>query len=125
MSIKVERIPNKPIILLTSKGAMTVDDVLKAYEETAQLAGEMNGLIYRVVDVREQTTTFPEMMEIMKVVNQNTMGSPSDERIQTIYVGREKFAMMAREMFSRKTGRAFPIFETVEAAFDAISKGGI
>lgn len=127
MSITVERVPDEPILLLKSTGQMTVDDVRGAYAETTRLLDQMESenheIVYRIVDVREQTTTFPEMMEIMKVATASGEGTPTDNRIQTIYVGREKFAMLAREMFSRQTGRAFPIFESVEDALEAIRKG--
>ncbi|RMF80240.1 MAG: hypothetical protein D6737_08630 [Chloroflexi bacterium] len=119
MPVTVEQVGDEPIILVTVKGHLDVEIAKDTYRRVAEIADTIEGKIIRITDVREQETTFPEMIEIVKKAAGTGMaGSASDKRIMNVFVGRDAMARVARDLMSNEQhgGVQMPMFHTMEDA---------
>lgn len=62
----VEKLPGEPIILVTVDGHLNVEIAREIYGKIAEIAKTIEGPIFRIMDVRQQETTFIEMMGIIE-----------------------------------------------------------
>ncbi len=120
MSVSVKRLPEEPIFIVTVDGHLDADMVRELYYEIGELTKDMTPPIYRITDVRKQETTFMEMMGIIKEATQDMPGTTSDDRIINIFVGKEKFAMIARDVLRRINPNNHPMMDTIEEALSYI-----
>jgi hypothetical protein len=113
----VEKLPDENIIVVTVVGFFTADIARGVYAKTAELAAMMEGPIYRITDIREERTSFVEIIGVLKEATKGTSGTPSDPRIKSVFVGDEKMARVARDVLVKQTGIPMPMFATMEDAF--------
>src|SRR5688572_21236773 len=83
----VERIPNEPIIHVTIRGHLSIDDVLDIYQRSDELRKDMPKKIYRITDVIDIQTSFAEMMQILKQATTRGGSSSVDPNINVVFVG--------------------------------------
>ena len=119
MPITTEKIDGLPAVLATYDGDITCEDTLQMYEDTAQLLADENGRYYRIIDVRNSTTTF----EAFEQISDNAMGQQkfhtSDPNIRLACVGTNKWLVTFRA-FIKRDSLQIPSFFTVEEAIDYI-----
>lgn len=120
MPVTLERLEGEPIILVTVDGHLNGDMVRELYHNIGVIAQEIDGPVYRITDVRKLHTTFAELMGIMKEALKDSPGTTSDNNITNIFVGREKFALLARDMMKRANPDNHPLFDTIEDALTFI-----
>ena len=120
MSASVEKMPDEPIIVVTIDGHLDVEIAREVYAQIAKFAESIEGPIYRITDVRKQEISFMEMMAVIKEASKGMPGTTSDQRITNIFVGREKMAMLARDVLKRLDPEGHGVLETVEDALDYI-----
>lgn len=117
----VVKMQDEPIILVTIIGHLDVDMARGIYAKIAEIAAVMDGPIYRITDVRQEHTTFGEIISVIKEASKGTAGSTTDPRIKNVFVGNEKMARVARDVLSKNMGGAsMPMFATMEDALKHI-----
>ncbi|MEQ8674490.1 MAG: hypothetical protein RIC84_14845 [Aggregatilineales bacterium] len=120
MPVTLRQIEGEPILLVTIDGLLNAEMVRKLYENIGKLAQEIDGPVYRITDVRKLETTFAELMGILKEAMKDSPGTTSDKNITNIFVGRDKFALLARDMLKRINPDNHPLFDTIEDALTFI-----
>lgn len=120
MAVSVEKLPDEPIFIVTVDGHLNAEMVRELYHEIGELTKDMLPPIYRITDVRKQETTFMDMMGIIKEATKDLPGTTSDDRITHLFVGREKFAMIARDVMRRINPDNHPMLNTIEEALTYI-----
>ncbi|MEQ9028567.1 MAG: hypothetical protein RLP44_07615 [Aggregatilineales bacterium] len=120
MPVTLRQIEGEPILLVTIDGLLNAEMVRKLYENIGKLAQEIDGPVYRITDVRKLETTFAELMGILKEAMKDSPGTTSDKNITNIFVGRDKFALLARDMLKRINQDNHPLFDTIEDALTFI-----
>ena len=120
MSVSVEKLPDEPIFIVTVDGFLNAEMVRELYQEIGVLTKDMEAPIYRITDVRKQQTTFMDMMGIIKEATKDMPGTTSDSRITNIFVGKEKFAKIARDVMQRINPDNHPMVDTIEEALTYI-----
>jgi len=120
MGIIVKQYLDEPIILVIIEGDLTVPMAKESYRQIAALAKTIEGPIYRITDVRTQKTQLDEILRIVKEAGQGLEGTTSDPRIHNIFVGRERFAMLARDLMSSAQfsgrGNEMAVFDSIDEA---------
>ncbi len=120
MSATVTKIPDEPIIVVTVDGHLDVEIARDVYAQIAALAQQIEGPIFRITDVRKQECSFMEMMAVIKEASQGATGTTSDPRITNIFVGRDKMAMLARDVLKRIDPEGHGVLETVDDALEYV-----
>jgi hypothetical protein len=121
MSAVVTKLPDEPIILVTIEGHLDVTIARDVYAQIAVLAKEIQEPVYyRITDVRKQESTFIEMLAVVKEAMKGTEGTTTDPRMVHIFVGREKMALLARDMLRNINPHNHPMLDTVEDALTYI-----
>ena len=121
MPFQVERIPGKNIIIVRSNGKLRAEEAHDSYRAVAEILDTMEGIVYRITDVRRQTMTYQEMLQLVELAISGKPGSLVDPRVKNIWVGREYYALQARELF-RERGLMIPLFASMEEALAAVEK---
>jgi len=118
MPVRVERLPNQPIIIATYQGRISVADLLEMFRQSALLMQEIDGHVYRITDAREIETSFAEVLNMLQEAKRGTPGSTSDPNITPVMVGHDKWLSMFSEGFRQKQygGSALLTFATMEEA---------
>jgi hypothetical protein len=120
MSIKVEQLPDEPIIVVTLSGDITVEVVQDMFAQCAQLADDMGGRVYRLTDIRLTEITFPELVQVLSKISKGQPGSPSDPRICGVLLGTHGWSrFFVDSLHQEQYGQLnIPIFEEFDAALD-------
>ena len=116
MSVTVEKLSNEPILIVTVDGHLDADMVKDLYQEIGMLTEDMQPPIYRITDVRKMTITFMDLMGVIKEGTKDTPGTTTDARISHMFVGKDKFAKIARDVFQRINPDNHPMLNTLEEA---------
>jgi hypothetical protein len=127
MPVTVEKLPDEPIILVTAVGEVNAEIMRDAYKQIAAICETIEGPIYRITDVRKQVTTFAKMMQIVQKAATGEAGTTTDPRIRSVFVGRDYFTLVGRDMYNNPKygGQYMPVFDTIEAALEAIRSGSL
>ncbi len=122
MSVKVEKLPDEPVIILTYEGHLDVETVRTAFTQSLVLAESTPGVVYRISDVRLGEGDFRDVMQVMEQVRAGIPGSSADPKIKGVFVGTHQMARLYAEMMrqSQFGGVQIPFFKTVEEALDYI-----
>src|SRR5450432_2958306 len=120
MPVTVERLPNEPILIATLSGNITGKDFKELYHLSTALIGTEPGMFYRISDVREAVSTFPEMLMAIQVAAQELPSSMTDERIHVTLVGTSTWINFARGVFAKR-GITVTVFEEISTALESIS----
>jgi hypothetical protein len=121
MPFQVERIPDKNIVIVRTDGGQHPEDAHYSYQAVAEILDTMEGTVYRIADVRGQTMTYEALLELVDLACRGKPGSLTDPRVKNIWVGREYYALRARELFQER-GVLIPLFATMEEALEAVER---
>lgn len=118
MPATVDRLPGEPIVVVTVTGHLTVEVMREVYRQIAKFADEIEPPIYRITDTRHREASFAEMMSIVKEAGKGMPGTTTDPRIRNVFVGRDKFAMIARDAYRNTNPEklSMPTFDNMEDA---------
>ena len=120
MSVKVERVPNKPIIVLRYDGFLDLETVKSAFAQSAAIASQIEGTVYRIADIRTADSNFVEIMNIIKASRANVPGSSVDNKFQVIFVGQNQLAHFYADALKQLGAAPIPFFHTPEDAMQFI-----
>lgn len=118
MPVKIEYVPDKPILIATYIDSIDLEAVEELYQRSAEFYQQWNRPIYRIVDVRQANTTFAELIAIVKTSSQGKPGSTTDPNVHVIFVGYNSWIQLFRdalqlEQFGQKE---LPLFLEIEDA---------
>ena len=120
--VKSERLPNEPIIVATYDGFITAQDVRDAAATIAEFASTIEGSVYVISDILTATSSFAEVLEILRDQSRGVEGTTTDPRIHVVLVGSnvmgKLFVDAMRQM--KNGGVNVPMFPNMQAAFDSV-----
>ncbi|MFW5748989.1 MAG: hypothetical protein ACOCYT_05185 [Chloroflexota bacterium] len=118
MPVTIERLPDEPIILATVTGAMSVEDARVIFLRSAEIMEQIDGLAFRITDVRAIETEFAEVISMLKSASKGMPGSTSDPRLRVVMVGTHSLTKMFADAMKQQQfgGIAIPVFERLEDA---------
>ena len=119
MGFTLELLRDEPIMIVIGKGALTVQDFNAMFTESRVLLAGMNGPIYRIVDFRESTTSFIDLIRTTQIATKGTEGSTTDPRIKAVVVGTTQWVSLGRTIFEQPQFSALH-FPTVASLEDAL-----
>ena len=120
MPVKVERIPDQPIIVLHYEGFLDLETVKSAFVQSAAIAAQIEGITYRIADIRNATSSFVEIVSILKASRANVQGSAADTKYQVIFVGQNQLAHLYADALKQLGASPIPFFDTMEDAMQYI-----
>jgi hypothetical protein len=125
MPIKVEVLPNEPIIVLHYLEFISAQEFKGMYEETAPIVSDMiaKGLgkkVYRIGNSTGLKSDFMEVMKAAQMAASQVPGATGDPRIISIMVGTEVWGRLFINMISQPQfgGIKMPFFKTMEEALE-------
>ena len=123
MAVTIDILSDDPIVLVTFSTDITQADAHAVRQHAVTLMQDHAGTIYQVYDVREATIDFATMMDIITEARRNQAGGLLDPSLQIVIVGRNAMIDIARDTVNKELNRSIPVFNTVEAAIEAINIG--
>lgn len=122
MSVQVEKLPDLPVIILTYEGHMDVETVKSAFIQSAAIAATIDGIVYRISDVRKGEGSFADVVNIIKSIRESTLGSSADPKIKGVFVGGHQLARMYADFLKQEQfgSTAIPFFQTMEEALEYV-----
>ncbi len=121
MPISIEWLPDEPVLLATCTGFITVADFTEMFQEVAELVRDVDGHIFRIADYRRADSSFADIIRTVQESVKGMPGSPTDNRIKTIYVGTSQWISLARTAFQNQPGGwQIPAFHSIEDALEYI-----
>ena len=117
MPVTVERIPDKPVIILHYEGFLDLEVVKSAFIQSAALATQIEGTVYRIADVNNADSNFVEIVKIIKASRANVQGNATDNKFQVIFVGQNQLIHFYTDALKQLGAAPIPIFHTIEDAF--------
>ena len=116
MPVKVERLPDQPVIILHYEGFLDLETVKSAFIQSAGLAAEIEGTVYRIADVNNADSNFVEIVKIIKASRANVQGNATDTKFQVIFVGQNQLIHFYTDALKQLGAAPIPIFHTMEDA---------
>ncbi len=120
MPVIVERLPGQPIIVLHYEGFLDLEIVKSAFIQSAKLAAEIEGTVYRIADVSNADSNFVEIVKIIKASRANVQGNATDTKFQVIFVGQNQLIHLYADALKQLGAAPIPIFHTMEDAMHFI-----
>ena len=120
MPVKIEPIPDEPIIIVTFEGHIDLDTVRNMFIETASIFAKFDGDVYRIADIRTADTDFVDIVKMIKAIREGLPASSIDPRMHGIFVGRNQFARMYADFMKQMGSKPIPIFVTMEDALEYV-----
>lgn len=120
MPVKVERLAGKPIIILHYEGFLDLETVKSAFMQSAVIAKEIEGTVYRIADVRNADSNFVEIVNIIKASRANVQGNATDSKFQVIFVGQNQLIHLYTDALKQLGAAPIPIFHTMEDAIQFV-----
>ena len=121
MPVIVERLPDQPIIILHYEGFLDLEIVKSAFIQSAGLAAEIEGTVYRIADVSNADSNFVEIVKIIKASRANVQGNATDTKFQVIFVGQNQLIHLYADALKQLGAAPIPIFHTMEDAMQFIN----
>ena len=123
MPVHVDQVPDRPIIIATFSGDVTVEDVIEMFRVSAELLKSIPGNVYRISDIRDAILTMDTILAAAKSTREHTPGSTADARIIPCFVGYNPLAQHYSDlMLSHIPKKQIPVYPSLEVAFNAIHK---
>jgi hypothetical protein len=116
MPVKIDPIPDEPIIIATFEGHIDLDTVRNMFIETAVIFSKFEGDVYRIADIREADTDFVDIVKMIKAIREGLPASSIDPRVHGIFVGQKQFARLYADFIRQMGGAPIPIFAMMEDA---------
>jgi hypothetical protein len=92
LSTRIEQLPGEPILLLTIQGHLDAHIMQHIYAQMAELSRNVEGSIYRIIDVRDMDVTLGDMVEIIKSTIPGIISHP---RYTNVFVGKSSTSRYA------------------------------
>ncbi|RMG88752.1 MAG: hypothetical protein D6712_03035 [Chloroflexi bacterium] len=122
MPVTIEKMDGMPVIVATFKGHVDVSMVKYVFNRTAELCEGIEGPIFRISDVSEATSSFVEMLGVIREAGQGGPGSTTDPRIRAVFVGSNQWTRLMRDALQQPQfgGVNMPAFTSMEDAMTYI-----
>ncbi len=122
MPVVVNRVEDKPIIIATFSGTVTVADVIQTFQQSAEIMGDDEQSYHRITDVRTANSNFIEMLGVIKEASTGQPGSTTDPRIKTTFVGTTTWIAFFRNALQNPQfgGKSMAAFENMDDALASI-----
>jgi len=102
MSYTIQRLPGEPIIINTLAADFNVSrDALPSLQETFTLVEEIGGPVYSIMDVRQLSISFSDLVLGMGMLTRGEMALFTDPRLRLIAVGASGLAAMGAKALSQ------------------------
>ena len=118
MPVKIDPLPDEPIVIVTFEGHIDLDTVRNMFIETAAIFAKFEGDVYRIADIRTADTDFVDIVKMIKAIRDGLPASSIDPRMHGIFVGRNQFARMYADFMKQMGSKPIPIFVTMEDALE-------
>jgi hypothetical protein len=114
----VEKVQNEPIIHVTIKGHLSLEDVLAIYQRSDELRKDMPKAIYRVTDVIDVETSFTDMMQILKQATTKGGSSSVDPTITVVFVGNNHWVKLFTDALRQGAfgSKNIPVYASIDEA---------
>ena len=120
MPVKIDPVPEEPIIVVTFEGHIDVETVRNMFIETAAIFAKFEGNVYRIADIRTADTDFVDIVKMIKAIRDGLPASSIDPRVHGIFVGQKQFARTYADFIKQMGGTPIPIFAEMEDAMQFI-----
>ncbi len=122
MPVKVSALPDKPVVLATLLGQITLDDATYIFQQTHELRQTMPEHIYRVTDAREATSSVADMIQIIRSGADDIPSATNDPTITIVFVGKSQWSKLFIDaMRQQQFGQVhIPLFNTLDEALEFI-----
>jgi hypothetical protein len=120
--VKSERLTNEPIIVNTYDGFVTAEDIRQGALAVAEHARQIEGNVYVIGDIHTTTSSFAEVLEILRDQSRGGEGTTTDPRVQVVLVGNTAMGKLFVDAMrqSKHGGVSVPMFPTMQAALDSV-----
>ena len=118
MPVKIDPVPDEPIVVVTFEGHIDLETVRNMFVETAIVFAKFEGNVYRIADIRTADTDFVDIVKMIKAIREGLPASSIDPRVHGIFVGQNQFARMYADMTKQMGGIPIPMFATMEDALE-------
>lgn len=115
MPVKVEKMTDAPIVILTYNDAIDVETVTFAFRESLKYLTPDMKKLFRISDMRLARIDFSQAIGILKAIQTNPDGSSVDPRIHGVFVGNQAMAEVYANAVG-KMGVQIPFFPTIDDA---------
>lgn len=119
MPATVEQYGDESVIVLTFVGTINAEIVRDAFARCAEIAETIEGMVYRISDIRQGEATFWDVLNVIAQVRERIPGASGDPKIKGVFVGSHPLARLYAD-FLRQFGIQTPFFRTVEEALDYV-----
>ena len=119
MPVTVQRLPAEPILVATLVGDITIEDVMDMYQQSSTLIAGEEGVFYRIVDTREATSSFPEMLKVLQRATQEMPAATSSSQIRVTFVGTTTWIEFVRNAFAAR-GIQMGAFRDMDIALESV-----
>jgi hypothetical protein len=112
----------EPIVVSTYTGNVVVEDVRQGSGELAKIMATLPDKVYVVVDVRDITSSFAEVLKIIAEQSKGDIGTTTDPRLGLlVLVGTNSMAKLySQAMEKRNSGVHIPMYTRMEDALAAV-----
>lgn len=86
MSYIVERLGNKPVVIITLTQPYQHNDTHAIHRETAEAASVIDGTVYRIVDTSTLAWSYDEMLVLLQDQARKRANGMSEGRFRSFYV---------------------------------------
>jgi hypothetical protein len=118
MPVEVSRIPDEPVIIATLRGQIVAEDTQYIFDRTQELRQNMPEHIYRITDVRDATSSFASIIEIIQQGAADRPSSTSDPTVTVVFVGKSQWSKLYIDALRQSEfGQVdIPLFNTLDEA---------
>jgi hypothetical protein len=122
MPVTLERVPNEPVVIATLQGFVNIDTIKEMYSRSTDLARDIAGPWYRLTDVTNISTSFMEVLKVVREASRGLPGTSSDPNVTVVLVGTNEMAKLVADMLKQPQygALAIPIFKCMEDALDYV-----
>jgi hypothetical protein len=122
MPMTYERLPDEHIVIFSFAGNVTVEEQREMYQISAGILDETGRHLYRLSNYSFVTSSFAEVLGIVRDLGGALPGSIADPRITAVIVGAHQWTKLAADMAKRPQFGSvqIPIFSTVEDGLVAL-----
>jgi hypothetical protein len=115
MSFSIKLLEDMPILLVTIEGDFTVELICQMFEQSAAYASQTNRLLYRMVDTTCMTSSFIDVVQMVRVAGTDIPGSPRDPRLVSMFIGSNAITRLSADLMRQKQLN-MPVFPNCDEA---------
>jgi len=115
MPIEIKKVDNLPLVIATLTGHVSGEEVEQMYQDTEVLLSDVGDKYYRITDVREADTQFPDFIKMLGSIRQVGKFRTNDPNMKVVFVGNNAWIDNIRTM-AQRIGVNMPAFQTMEDA---------